>query len=442
MYSELIKNFDRIREYMRQFYVYGFRSREEFTQKSLRVYDDEKRRIESYLVEYMSFQRNADGKNIFISIDSRATHHNPLYRPWKAKSFTDGDITLHFIIFDILFDENTRLTLVQIMDQIDEYLSCFCEPKFFDESTVRKKLKEYADIGIIKMEKSGRTVVYSRAPSDGIACIAKTDHTKGDEEATNLSSTKGSYPSGKEKLYSYDICDTEILDFFSEIAPCGVVGSYLLDKGREGREHFVFKHHYITGAMDSEIVYMLLVAIRDKCMVSVEIINAKEDPNRNIIPLQMMMSAQSGRQYVMAYTPQYESISAYRVDHIKSVKIGEVCEDYDALRDRLDDMKKHMWGVSTRDTLEQVAFTIYVGADEEYILRRIDREKRCGSVKCMDETHYRFEASVYDAGELIPWMRTFIGRISDVFFSDSKKQELFEDDIKHMYALYDIGGGL
>ena len=60
----------------------------------------------------------------------------------------------------------------------------------------------------------------------------------------------------------------------------------------------------------------------------------------------------------------------------------------------------------------------------------------------MDETHYRFEASVYDAGELIPWMRTFIGRISDVFFSDSKKQELFEDDIKHMYALYDIGGGL
>ena len=28
-YSELIKNFDRIREYMRQFYVYGFRSRTE-----------------------------------------------------------------------------------------------------------------------------------------------------------------------------------------------------------------------------------------------------------------------------------------------------------------------------------------------------------------------------------------------------------------------------
>ena len=32
-YSELIKSFQRIRDYMRQFYVYGFKSREEYTAK-------------------------------------------------------------------------------------------------------------------------------------------------------------------------------------------------------------------------------------------------------------------------------------------------------------------------------------------------------------------------------------------------------------------------
>lgn len=47
-YSELIKNFDKIREYMREFYVYGFKNRSEYTQKSARSYDDEKRRIESW----------------------------------------------------------------------------------------------------------------------------------------------------------------------------------------------------------------------------------------------------------------------------------------------------------------------------------------------------------------------------------------------------------
>lgn len=54
-YSELIKNFERIRDYMREFYVYGFKSRDEFTQKSARSYDDERRRVESWLGDYMQF---------------------------------------------------------------------------------------------------------------------------------------------------------------------------------------------------------------------------------------------------------------------------------------------------------------------------------------------------------------------------------------------------
>ena len=45
-YSELVKNFNRIRDYMREFYVYGLKSRDEFSKKSARSYDDE-RRLES-----------------------------------------------------------------------------------------------------------------------------------------------------------------------------------------------------------------------------------------------------------------------------------------------------------------------------------------------------------------------------------------------------------
>ena len=48
-YSELIKNFNKIRDYMRDFYVYGFKSRDDYTKKSARSYDDEKRRIDSWL---------------------------------------------------------------------------------------------------------------------------------------------------------------------------------------------------------------------------------------------------------------------------------------------------------------------------------------------------------------------------------------------------------
>ena len=70
-YSELVKNFNRIRDYMREFYVYGFKSREEYTRKSARSYDDERRRLESWLGDYFKFHQTADGKNVFISIDCR-----------------------------------------------------------------------------------------------------------------------------------------------------------------------------------------------------------------------------------------------------------------------------------------------------------------------------------------------------------------------------------
>lgn len=71
-YSELIKSFEKIRDYMRDFYVYGFKSREDYTKKSARSYDDERRRIESWLGGYMAFRHTTEGKNVFISVDNRS----------------------------------------------------------------------------------------------------------------------------------------------------------------------------------------------------------------------------------------------------------------------------------------------------------------------------------------------------------------------------------
>ena len=114
-YSELIKNFNKIRDYMRDFYVYGFKSRDDYTKKSARSYDDEKRRIESWLGDYMKFHQTADGKNVFLSIDSRVTRHNPLYKAWKTKSFTDGDITFILLLWIFfLRDKNYRLGISHI----------------------------------------------------------------------------------------------------------------------------------------------------------------------------------------------------------------------------------------------------------------------------------------------------------------------------------------
>ena len=409
-YQELIKSFARIRDYMREFYVYGFKSRDEYTKKSARSYDDERRRLESWLGGYMRFRQTADGKNVFLSIDSRLARRNPLYAAWKTKSFTDGDITLHFLLFDLLDTPETALTLRELTAGIDAALASFSRPRTFDESTVRKKLKEYAAEGLILAEKRGKAVYYRRAAD------------------------RPSAPAN-------------VLDFFSEAAPCGVVGSFLLDKEAAHESPFVFKHHYITGAMDSEILCALFSAIGERRFVSAETLARRSGRLRKtrLVPLQIRASAQSGRQYLMAYVPRYRRIGSLRIDNIVSVRAEEVCGEFDAHRRALDRMAPHLWGVSTQglshQRLEHVEFTVRYEPHESHIPQRLEREKRCGTVERLGAGETRFSADVYDAAELVPWIRTFLCRITAFSCSDKALERQFLADIRAMYALYGLAEG-
>lgn len=411
-YSELIKNFERVRSYMREFYVYGFKSRDDYNKKSTRSYDDERRRMESWLGEHMSFVRTPEGKNVFISIDSRTTRHNPLYKAWKAKSFTDGDITLHFLIFDVLHSPEVAYSLSEISEIIDErYLSHFSEPFVYDESTLRKKLKEYESEGIIKSEKIGRKTVYRRA------------------EDTDISSLG------------------DVLDFFSEASPCGVIGSFLLDK-IESDDRFTFKHHYITGAIDSGVMAALFMAMREGRAISVDNLNHKrEEPRRTtLVPLRIFISAQNGRQHLLAYQYGAKNIVSYRVDFLSKVKLLDVDPCFDELREMLDHMQNKMWGVNPNrgklgvDHLESVSFVIKIKPGEEYIVNRLEREKRVGRVEKIDKLTYRFSAEVYDTVEMIPWIRTFISKIEQLNFSNRTVENRFKADVAAMYKMYGISG--
>ena len=410
-YSELIKNFEKIRAYMRDFYVYGFKSRDDYQKKSARSYDDERRRLESWLGDHMSFVRTPEGKNVFISIDSRTIRHNPLYNAWKAKSFTDGDITLHFILFDILHDPDLKRTIAELLQEIDaKYLASFETPMMFDESTIRKKLKEYCEAGIIVAEKEGRKVYYRR-----------TDNT--------------------------DITDlNDVLHYFSEVAPCGVIGSFILDKAESDTDAFTFKHHYITGAIDSGVLAALFAAMREKRAVTITNMSRKKDMPRRIriIPLRVLISVQNGRQHLFAYLPEYNFFTSYRIDYLSNVKLEDSTPRFDELRAELDRMQSKMWGVSVKrnkwgnDHLEHVEFTIKVEDNEEYIVKRLEREKRIGTVEKLDAYTYRFSADVYDTSEMIPWIRTFICRIVKMNFSNRTIENQFKKDLEAMYRMYGI----
>ena len=405
-YSELIKNFERVRDYMREFYVYGFKSRDSYSKKSGRSYDNERRRIESWIGDYMRFSQDEQGKRVFLSIDSRAVEENPLYKAFKTSSFTDKDITLHFILFDILCSPDIAYSVPELCEMIDGYLSEFDEPMEFDESTVRKKLREYVNEGIVVAEKGGRKVLYRRAS------------------------------------YNMDI-PPYFLQYFSEIMPCGVIGSFLLDKQKASKRIFNFKHHYILSALDSDVLCDIFLAIREHREIEIHNISRRGDGVRThiLVPLRVYISVQGGRQYLIGFHREFNQLRSYRIDYLSNVKLLDVTEDFNSLRKWLNRSEPHMWGITLRNgirELDKVEMTLHIDDDERYIIDRLNREKRCGTVEIIDEHTLRFTAEVYDASEMLPWLRTFICRIKELHSSNKQVEQAFRNDLDEMYAMYGI----
>ena len=405
-YSELIKNFSKIREYMSQFFIYGFKNRNEYNDKSARSYDNERRRIESWLGDYMSFHQDANGRNAFIAVDSRNVSHNPLYNAFKAKSFTDNDIMLHFYILDILSDYSKK-SIKEIMDTISsDYISRFSDC-LLEESTIRKKLKEYEKLGLLTSEKNGREFVFSLT-----------------KDEVNLESFM------------------DAVAFFSEEDAIGVVGSYILDKYNHIPDYFTFKHHYIFHALESEILYTLFEAIKNHNAVEIEVYSFKKDTvsTSKAVPLKIYVSTESGRRYLMAYHYGSRCITLYRLDNIKKISLKEIEKDYEKYQNTANKVKEKLWGVSIGNrSLHHIEMTLFVGNDEQYIVNRLEREKRCGKIEMVDKNHYKFIADVYDAMEMMPWIRSFIGRIEKLECTDNLLVSRFYSDVEAMKRMY--GGG-
>ena len=407
-YSELVKNFGRIREYMRQFYIYGFRRRGEYEAASPRSYDNERRRMASWLGRYMGFRRREDGKQVFLSVDSRTIPANPLFSAFKAKSFTDGDVVFHFYVLDLL-TEGPR-TAGQILDSLlGKYLSHFEHAPQPDISIVRKKLKEYTQLGLLRQEKRGREVVYFRndAPID-LNCWADT------------------------------------LAFFSETDPMGILGSYLLDQLPQRPDRFRFKHHYLLQALDAQVMLPLLEAIGQKR--SVRIVNFSPRSRGKemlhwVLPLHIWASTQDGRQYLMCYHYGFRKMMCFRLDYIQSVESWTEEPKWEELYERCRQFRRHLWGTSggSGRKIDHFEMIVRVGPGEDYIPRRLEREKRTGMVEELGNGRWKFTADVYDASELMPWVRTFIGRIEKIDCSNPAVLDRWRESLAQMAALY--GGG-
>ena len=437
-FQELIKSFGKSRDYVRDFFVYGFKNRQDFTseKKSARTYDDERRRITSWLGDYVEEETTESagvrGKNISLQMDSNLLDENPLFAVWKTKSFTDNDIVLHFSIFDILHEPEIAFTANEIADILSTDYALAV-----DTQMVRRKLNEYVKEGLVVSEKQGKTVLYRRGITFyELVCESEECHI-----SENLSDAVS--------LMQLDI-------------PFGYVGSTILDVIDEKNTVFRVKHSFPSFTLEDEILYQILEAKKDYRMIQLEVQNSR---NENIqtfsgIPLKIMVSVRTGRRYVCFYQKRKSRVEdedifrfiCLRLDQIKKIndcnieikkELSE--ENINAL---LNSNLKYVWGVSFFGMKTKVKLTLSIDEKyESFIIQRLKREGKDGMIIKLEDNIFCYEKIVYDPVEMYPWLRTFIGRIVDVRFytldeelkekSENRKLRAdFLNDIKEMISEY------
>lgn len=411
-FSELIKAFAKTRDYLRDFFIYGFKQRSDFTRKSSRTYDDERRRAESWLGEALRYDDSVRGRQISISVDSGHLFENPLYQAYAAKSFTDNDIRLHFLLLDLLADGEAR-DLNSITDALNETYGMM-----FEAQTVRNKLREYTAEGILLTEKHGKTAYY-RLMQDAPALD----------------------PSANPAL-------AEAIRFFSQDDAFGVVGAQIMQANNLKNDIFLRKHHYIVHTLEDSILPDILAAIDGGCMLQFTTFSAKRNGGErssggtfDAIPMQISVSSQTGRRYLSAYLPDIKRYHAFRLDFIRDVKIGAPVPDYAALAENYRRNLQRVFGVSfgVRGTqnVEPLRLTIRADAETEgYIIERLEREKRIGAVKQIGNDLFVLTADVFDPNEVMHWAKTLIGRIVSVEGGSEEVRGRFAWDIRKMQQMY------
>jgi hypothetical protein len=300
-----------VRDYVRNFYLFDWRERSDYDDRSPRTYDNERRRIESLFSEYVRSARIRSGfaeqtgrGRSSLVINATDIARNPLYEVWRAKRFTPSYILLHFTIFDEGAKKGqngfTKQDIVQrILDMTSmENFSWNCRRDIPSDSTIAGKLKEYENAGLLVVEGSGRATRY-------VLASPKCDDLP---EEVKIA-----------------------VDFFSEAVPFGEIGDHIREESRWVNEIFRFKHHFIAHTLDDEVLYDLLTAMRLRCKVG--LFMDREPLFIRGVPCKILVSVQTGRRYIGLLEDSKNSkdskFIARRLDYIKEAYILDVEQDYE-----------------------------------------------------------------------------------------------------------------
>lgn len=427
------------------YYNYGFKNLGSFEAKKRQTVSEDWLRLNRVISDYLEW---SDDRNavMFASADSQSMEENPfhrIYRFCKYKPLTYPAYFLHtmaalcskFSLRDGLdsldLDEEQRLHLEDVLesqsklktsDLIIFYTEALALTEGDDKNkTPNNRLDDLLLLGLVECE---------QYKSKGDRRWSLPEFTVGNILKTGLA---------VDKDFEHHL--RSVLEFFSKYYLFGEVGTFLLDRIYDSEiSPFRFKHEYFMQSLNDFNIVDLLYAIENGkwCKIKYSHGTAGFETELLCYPLEIRISNTQGREFLIYYEPFRRSFTALRIEFIDSIEYFEdkkvksilIQEGYHTASESVDaDIAnaqksiRYSWGVATTKKQEGNAINpivphsvslqiAYNPNTDYYIVNRLNRERRFGSISDPDDNPYiRFSVDISDEVELRPWMRSFYSRI-------------------------------
>lgn len=419
--SNDISEVNMLRDFVREIYVESFHSADghvSIHSASGRSEGEAKSRLHAFFEENF-ITKNSENEDI-LKFDSRIVNQNPLFAIWKMCHFKPEYLTRDFALFDLLSTKEYEAGLS------DYDLKC--------DDSGKNKLEFYTGKRISHTQLKPYITALR---TNGVLNVKDIFNKEGKllKSTYKLANTK--------KLQNLIKNTPEIIaaiQFASETFPCSVIGSYIIDSIdiEDFPSVFSFKHHFIYNTLDSEVIYTVFTAINEKRFVKIK----RKIDIIQVTPIQVRFSARDGRTYLVYYADDEKHKGFYiaNFENIVSVKKSDTCSYFDSLIEEYNSIKSNLWGKSIKSGIkktEHVDFTIQYKDSEIYIPKRLQREAFSGHIENNpNENEATFSAELFDPQELIPWIRSYFGRITQFHFENKELQQQIENEIEKMYAMY------
>ncbi|MDF2532811.1 MAG: hypothetical protein K0Q65_2392 [Clostridia bacterium] len=193
--------------------------------------------------------------------------------------------------------------------------------------------------------------------------------------------------------------------------------------------------------IDDDILLQILRAIDNKQIVTATMVGSRNNMNREtkFLPLKILVNTKTGRRYIAIYSMRNKKFSTIRLDYVKEVSVGDACTEYDSVCDAYQLSMTNSFSITSQhaEKLNNVRMLLSIDeATEQYVLERIKREGKHGMISKVDDNQFEYSIDVADTLEMVPWLRTFIGRILQIEGTENHVISQFKRDINSILSLY------